>query len=382
MHHAAAARMGFAVLATATLAAPAVAAPLRIMPIGDSLTWGFQSDGTATAGGWRAPLFVNLLEDGSSSAKWQSAGITGVDYLGSQSRSRTGSSDPTLPGSYTYDGPATVTLYGGSDPRADVIVNFDRDHEGHSGWRISERYATQSRNRDVEFTQYGQHRIVGNPDGDRGFRERLPDIFNPNQTVKYDVNGSLVSSTYTDATGTHGYGTDAEDVDVAMLMLGINDVRRGNGMSGFSAGSSSADYAPNIFLGLVNDLLSRMRDDAFLVVSTLLPVEASYSGSSGTVNATTANNWVRQFNADIKALLNALNNDQIIIVDAYNAFANGSGNGISSYYLSDDLHLSPTGNQVLADLYAPILLAIPEPTTVLLAAAGFGGLLMRRRAVN
>jgi lysophospholipase L1-like esterase len=67
--------------------------PLRIMPLGDSITFG--SGGTANLGGYRGPLYTLLT----------SAGYT-VDYIGSQ----TGNS-------------ASVP---------------DQDHEGHGGWRIDQ----------------------------------------------------------------------------------------------------------------------------------------------------------------------------------------------------------------------------------------------------
>ena len=68
--------------------------PVRIMPLGDSITLG------TTAGGYRAPLYASLTNLGYS-----------VDYVGTQ----TGNGAASLP---------------------------DSDHEGHSGWRISQLSAT------------------------------------------------------------------------------------------------------------------------------------------------------------------------------------------------------------------------------------------------
>ncbi|MFF5230326.1 GDSL-type esterase/lipase family protein [Dactylosporangium sp. NPDC000521] len=80
---------------TAAIAAPAQAAvttrPVKVMPLGDSITWG---EGSPTTSSYRAPLYNRLVAD---------AGYN-VDFVGSQ---RSG----TLP---------------------------DTDNEGHSGWRIDQ----------------------------------------------------------------------------------------------------------------------------------------------------------------------------------------------------------------------------------------------------
>jgi lysophospholipase L1-like esterase len=71
--------------------AAAVADPIRIMPLGDSITWG---EGSSTTSSYRADLWRHLVDD---------AGVA-VDFVGSQQS--------------------------GSLP--------DRDNEGHSGWRIEQ----------------------------------------------------------------------------------------------------------------------------------------------------------------------------------------------------------------------------------------------------
>jgi lysophospholipase L1-like esterase len=84
-------RLGPALLALlAMAAAPASAAGVRIMPLGDSLTYGSKA-----AGGYRLELWTRLQRDGAA-----------VDFVGS-----------------LQHGPASLG---------------DRDHEGHSGWRIDE----------------------------------------------------------------------------------------------------------------------------------------------------------------------------------------------------------------------------------------------------
>ncbi len=67
---------------------------LRIMPLGDSITYGSSS---ALGGGYRAPLWT-LLRNGSYN----------VDFVGTQT----------------------------NNPRKDGSLG-DIDHEGHSGWKLS-----------------------------------------------------------------------------------------------------------------------------------------------------------------------------------------------------------------------------------------------------
>ena len=73
-------------LACAASAAP----PLRVMPVGDSITYG-----SSVNGGYRLPLYDLLTNSGYT-----------VDYIGSQTGNSTGMADP--------------------------------DHEGHGGWRIDQ----------------------------------------------------------------------------------------------------------------------------------------------------------------------------------------------------------------------------------------------------
>jgi lysophospholipase L1-like esterase len=82
-------------LTSAPTPSPESASPLRIMPLGDSIT---QAD--ARHDSYRRPLFFLLREAGHD-----------VDFVGSQS-----------------------DHHGGSPPRSD----FDTDHEGHWGYRVDE----------------------------------------------------------------------------------------------------------------------------------------------------------------------------------------------------------------------------------------------------
>jgi lysophospholipase L1-like esterase len=79
---------GLALLSMAAM--PATAAGVRVMPLGDSITYGSRAPG-----GYRLELWARLSRDGAA-----------IDFVGSR-----------------QDGPASLG---------------DRDHEGHSGWRIDE----------------------------------------------------------------------------------------------------------------------------------------------------------------------------------------------------------------------------------------------------
>ena len=79
-------------LAFASTASAETLGPIRIMPLGDSITYGTNSTGTV---GYRRPLYQSLVGAGYS-----------VDFVGSQ----------------TDGSPA----------------DFDRNHEGHRGWRADQ----------------------------------------------------------------------------------------------------------------------------------------------------------------------------------------------------------------------------------------------------
>src|SRR5688500_15993420 len=77
----------------ASLAPAQTPPPVRIMPLGDSITFG--AGGTANLGGYRGPLYTLLTNAGYN-----------VDFVGTQTGNSSG-----VP---------------------------DQDHQGHSGWRIDE----------------------------------------------------------------------------------------------------------------------------------------------------------------------------------------------------------------------------------------------------
>lgn len=80
----------------------AAAPPIRIMPLGDSLT-----QGIGEQVGYRYPLYYNL----------QSGGLN-VDFVGSLNTTFNGTPDPSAYPNYN--------------------TTFDRDHEGHTGYRADE----------------------------------------------------------------------------------------------------------------------------------------------------------------------------------------------------------------------------------------------------
>ena len=86
-----------ALLASVSLAGGLQAAPaLRILPLGDSIT---QGTGDTAGGGYRGPLWTLLKNAGYN-----------ADFVGSQTDT-------------------SCTLAG-----------FDKNHEGHGGWRVDETY--------------------------------------------------------------------------------------------------------------------------------------------------------------------------------------------------------------------------------------------------
>ena len=87
-------RLALVILACAITEVVLANPTLRIMPLGDSITYG--SGSTATAG-YRGPLWTSLKNAGYE-----------VDYVGTQT---------------------------GNQPTG--IDDFDPDHEGYPGWRVS-----------------------------------------------------------------------------------------------------------------------------------------------------------------------------------------------------------------------------------------------------
>lgn len=117
---------GVTLLAVALLAAGTAGAQsnggVRVMPLGDSITDGFN-----VPGGYRIDLWQSLVDGGYT-----------VDFVGSQS-----------------NGPASLG---------------DRDHEGHSGWRIDQIDANivpwlQQTNPRRVLLHIGTNDMVQNPDG-------------------------------------------------------------------------------------------------------------------------------------------------------------------------------------------------------------------------
>ena len=109
-------------LDTTTSAAPAAAAPLvRIMPLGDSITQGDSDHNT-----YRRPLWKSLQDEGYN-----------VDFVGS-----------------------LRVNHRGPPPNDD----FDRDHEGHWGWRVDEvlgdiRRWTEAHQPDILLVHLGSNDV-------------------------------------------------------------------------------------------------------------------------------------------------------------------------------------------------------------------------------
>ncbi len=133
---------------TTTVAATAETPPVRIMPLGDSITQGDSDHDT-----YRRPLWKSLVADGYD-----------VDFVGSLNAN-----------------------HRGAPPHSD----FDRDHEGHWGWRVDEILEwipgwTEAAEPDVVLIHVGSNDVFQNESIDStidelsqlivGIRESRPEV--------------------------------------------------------------------------------------------------------------------------------------------------------------------------------------------------------------
>ena len=319
----------------ATLAAFALtggsadAANLNLLPIGDSITFGFVNNGNGANqnnGGWRPWLYEDLADEGLF-----------VDFLGSQNDApNAGLTGVTLPAGY---------------------VNNNR-HEGHGGWRID---ASQSLQQNSLNT--GTNDFIATYNG-----STIPDNSNFNN-LNHGSRSYLASPEWM---------SNIAQADVIVLALGLNDVIRAEGLAG--APQRLADYADAIRTS------SSFQPGTKIILPTLTPVattstivdgEWPTSGTS-TQKAAAVNAAIADFNGDLRNLFTnpAWNND-VVLADVYPAFFTQPGvvNG-SFFQPGDGLHLTVAGNQAYAQVLANV---IPEPGTATLLLAACGLLTLRPR---
>ena len=306
--------------------------PLNVYALGNSLTYGYTGSnggGRTNDSGWRKQLYIDLLNAGFS-----------VDMLGTQN-----DHDSTGEG-----GATTVTTDNG-------VVSFDGDHDGHSGWRIDETAE------------------LGVPSGS-GLDDRT---------------GSSNQGLY-EALAGGSFDTPLNDADFVLLSIGINDVRRGI-VNDSSASTLTGDQAGHDSAGarmesLIDEIVNGGHGFAgTLFVSNLTPVATGtdpggrYAAMQGSFSGDQVNDAIDLANTQIASLFDANGNHlvygtQVRLLDAHGLVNRGSD------MQADGLHLNSTANDALGSFYAQTLIsAVPEPTSMLMLAAG--GLLLagrRRRA--
>lgn len=308
------------VLVFALWAVPALAAPVDVMLVGDSLTRGYDPYGDGDGidgdgeinGGWRAPLYVNALEAGFD-----------LNYFGREDT-----------------GPSHVDVNGQSVP-------FDGQHEGYNGARIDTTITSAS----------GAHSIL----------DRLPAMFDANNggtdpaALDY-VFLSVGVNDLLDSDDGMGYdSTDSRYTPNRMNNL-IQQVR------------NTLDAAGNYTAKLMVSNVLPVRDEFTAFSGVTEPFGDELNQVINAYNSAFADFFSgagehltlsEVYMLDGHSIINA---DREAYIHDYN----------SSDGKPDFLHLTQAGNQALADYY---MTAIPEPGTgaLLLLAAGTGLLVCRPR---
>ncbi len=329
-----------AVLA-ATLAPTADAGTLRVMTIGDSITWGFSYEGPdgvlgtaddqiGSNGGWRSPLSDMLNSDPHLNTVYEFVGTKGDNNPNTvfNEVGRTSQFDG-------YDGPGNTTAL----------------HEGYSGWVIDRT----------------PHAPASLTDGRDGILE------------------NLVS---------HGGSIDPGSADVVMISIGINDILRGTLNTPTATGADAVDRLAN----LIAEVQS-VAGDALIMVSNLLPVEQFKNPFSKTANPTDSwNQLIAEFNDALlaryfggswlddaygtQAYATSTMFDNVMLLNVASVFNPADPNNYLYNHNNDFLHPTANGYNAMAEFYHGRFIAhsahAPAPTAV----AGvllLAGLLVKRR---
>lgn len=308
---------------------------LDVMTVGDSLVYGFNTDIVPTAGyretdgGWRAPLYAELL----------TAGFT-VDMLGDAD------TDPNIPG--------TVMVSGNPVP-------FDYHNEGHIGWQI-----------------------------DATARTEVPDV--PNGSVPLNEGGGSNHGLH-EYVAAGFFDANLAAADFTVLQIGANDLRRGivNAYSDGTLRGNQSGHASTAdrLDALIGTMVGKIDSNAMLFVANVAPVAENSDPFSGYDNlqpggfsGDLVNDAINQFNSEFATLFDGdgvhLLYDNVMLVDAWSLFFEG-GDQRGTYLHADGLHWLTPANEAFAGLISnKIQTIVPEPASLALCLVGFWGCMARR----
>ncbi len=317
-------------------------ADVRIMAIGDSITWGFSYEGPdqdlstvgdndmKSNGGWRSPFFDAINSNPNFVESFTAVGVKGDNN------------------------PSTVPNEVGRAEHPDGFDVPGRNHvllhEGYSGWVI-------------DRSPYAPGDLTNGRDG------------------------------ITDNLSSNGGAINPANADIIMLMIGVNDVSRNTLAAGVGPNGAYLSAAARL-----NNLILEIKDinpAAIVLVSNLLPVQKD--------RPTNLNPGIDSFNTDLLSFFGGVFGDDELdsgVVANHNTLSSTYLLNVNQFFLPPDrsdpsnflydhnndyLHPTPDGYAYLASFYEDRLLGleinvIPSPATGVMVLAGLLGLLVRRRS--
>jgi len=392
--------VGTAMAAALAMSSPAPAAVLDTMFIGDSFTYGYAwTDGVngpviddmgtsgnvvQSRGGFRVPLandLETLFNNNTISNEFNYIGSKGdgvMDYAGVE---KSGIVDANM----TPD-----NLGDGFDGAGDTEV---ARHEGYGGWKITAPVPSDA----DPWPGLSPGDLASDLTDDEARRGVLQNI--QNRT-------GVTSNEFAEADPTIDVGA----ADVIMLNIGINDLV-GLVYSDINSPSVSQAEIDDVVasMGVLIDEITQAAPDAILLVSNIVPGIENTLPSPATTSYPNNeyNQAVIDFNHTLLSQffggvftpdLNVSDGDTIafhdiydnvVLLDAFTAFANDAGTGAETGLVltRDNLHPTLAGYDRFADFYLNRLVGlgiasngqlIPEPATAVLCLIG-GGLILGGR---